>query len=154
MLTWRARWNELQPLVHLRETVRDITPDSLKVSALELSWYMRNQLLRDADWAGMAHSLEIRVPLVDINVLRRLAPLFANYIPSKQDMAQKLHKPLPAEILNRSKTGFSVPVRDWLTEGNAVCAAEHGLRGWAKVVKKYYEADTSSLRNSAAIINT
>ena len=30
---------------------------------------MRNQLLRDADWAGMAHSLEIRTPLVDIAAL-------------------------------------------------------------------------------------
>lgn len=28
-----------------------------KVAALELAWYMRNQLLRDADWAGMAHSV-------------------------------------------------------------------------------------------------
>ena len=27
--------------------------------------YMRNQLLRDTDWASMAHSLEVRVPLVD-----------------------------------------------------------------------------------------
>jgi len=31
---------------------------------------MRNQLLRDADWAGMAHSVEILVPLVDIELLR------------------------------------------------------------------------------------
>jgi len=33
---------------------------------------MRNQLLRDADWAGMAHSLEIRVPLVDVELLELL----------------------------------------------------------------------------------
>ena len=31
--------------------------------------YMRNQLLRDADWASMAHSLEVRVPLVDAVLL-------------------------------------------------------------------------------------
>jgi asparagine synthase (glutamine-hydrolysing) len=36
---------------------------------------MRNQLLCDADWAGMAHSLEIRVPLVDFTLLRALAPV-------------------------------------------------------------------------------
>ena len=36
---------------------------------------MRNQLLRDADWAGMAHSLEIRVPLVDFTLLGALAPV-------------------------------------------------------------------------------
>jgi len=34
-----------------------------RVSVLETALYMRNQLLRDADWAGMAHSIEIRVPM-------------------------------------------------------------------------------------------
>ncbi len=149
----RTGWNELQPLLHLEETVREIDSDYLKVSALEMSWYMRNQLLRDADWAGMAHSLEIRVPLADINVLRSLVTLFASYTPSKQDMARKLYKPLPADILNRSKTGFSVPVREWLLEENPSDFTGRGLRGWAKAVKSYYEADTASLKNSRKIIN-
>jgi len=35
---------------------------------------MRNQLVRDTDWAGMAHGAEIRTPLVDVTVLERLAP--------------------------------------------------------------------------------
>ena len=49
------------------------TPQSAlaKVAALETSLYMRNQLLRDADWAGMAHGLEVRVPLVDGRCSRR-----------------------------------------------------------------------------------
>ena len=49
----------------LEATIRGLRQPQSRVAALELSWYMRNQLLRDADWAGMAHSLEIRVPLVD-----------------------------------------------------------------------------------------
>ena len=36
---------------------------------------MRHQLLRDADWAGMAHGVEIRVPLVDVTLLKSVAPL-------------------------------------------------------------------------------
>ncbi len=36
-----------------------------RVCALESTHYLRNQLLRDADWAGMAHGVEIRVPLAD-----------------------------------------------------------------------------------------
>ena len=46
-----------------------------KVASLEASLYMRNQLLRDADWASMAHSLEVRVPLVDVPLLRAVAPM-------------------------------------------------------------------------------
>src|SRR6185436_8118432 len=56
-----------------------ITPDPLtpygRVASLEASLYMRNQLLRDADWASMAHSVEVRTPLVDIALLRQIAPL-------------------------------------------------------------------------------
>ena len=39
--------------------------DFSRVAVLESMFYLRNQLLRDADWAGLAHSLEIRTPLVD-----------------------------------------------------------------------------------------
>ena len=41
-----------------------------RVSTLESALYMRNQLLRDTDWASMAHSLEARVPLVDATLLQ------------------------------------------------------------------------------------
>ena len=46
-----------------------------RVCALESTCYLRNQLLRDADWAGMAHGVEIRVPLADSALLRTLAPV-------------------------------------------------------------------------------
>jgi asparagine synthase (glutamine-hydrolysing) len=104
--------------------------DWLRVSALETSYYMRSQLLRDADWAGMAHSIEIRVPLVDMTLLRQLAPLRASrFAPHKPGVANCLKKPLPQEILSRPKTGFSVPVREWMHG-----PLTRGLRSWAKYV--------------------
>jgi hypothetical protein len=45
-----------------------------RVAALETALYMRNQLLRDADWAGMSHGVEIRVPYVDPFFLAALPP--------------------------------------------------------------------------------
>src|SRR5665647_1920952 len=45
----------------------------VKVSALEARWYMRNQLLRDTDWASMTHSVEVRVPLVDWALWREVS---------------------------------------------------------------------------------
>ena len=44
------------------------------IAALELSWYMRSQLLRDTDWAGMAHGLEVRTPFVDVPFFEALVP--------------------------------------------------------------------------------
>jgi asparagine synthase (glutamine-hydrolysing) len=118
----------------LSETIGDIGQARVSMTALESAWYMRNQLLRDADWASMAHSLEIRTPLVDIALLRALAPMIAgSRPPTKNDMATSLAKPLPPEILHRPKTGFSIPVRDWV--GGEKQATRGGdYRDWARYI--------------------
>src|SRR5438874_6467850 len=114
----KAGWAELQTLLRLDETLDGIKNPRLKVSALEMNWYMRNQLLRDSDWAGMGHSVEIRVPLVDVDLLRAIGPLLASkQPPSKRDIAQSAVSQFPSSILDRPKTGFQIPVRDWLMAG-------------------------------------
>ncbi len=118
----------------LRQTAAPIASPRAKLTALESAWYMQNQLLRDSDWAGMAHSLEIRVPLVDIALLRALAPMINGARPpGKADMAASPAQALPEAVLNRKKTGFSVPVRDWLG-ADEPGTQERGLRGWARIV--------------------
>lgn len=117
----------------LAETVAGLRGGRAKVTMLEATWYMRNQLLRDADWAGMAHSLEIRVPLVDAELYRAALPLLlAAPGERKAETLGMLGLALPDELLNRRKTGFTVPLRDWLGgEPDPQPAAERGLRGWA-----------------------
>jgi asparagine synthase (glutamine-hydrolysing) len=133
----REGWRELQTLVRLDDSIRGICNAHHKISALEMEWYMRNQLLRDTDWASMAHSLEVRVPLVDLELLRTVAAISnQDDYPTKKDMAGSPKKPLSAEVLNRRKTGFSIPVREWLLDGEEQSNADRGLRGWAKYVYK------------------
>lgn len=126
-------WNELKTLPRLEETVRGIKNEHLKISAFESIWYMRNQLLRDADWAGMANSLEIRVPLVDVNLNRAIAPLLASCNPpGKLELASVPTMPFPQGILERRKTGFSVPLRHWLMEPSDNVPRDRSLRRWAR----------------------
>ena len=77
----------LRRLDPIRGLAASITPDPCtdvgRLCALESSHYLRNQLLRDADWAGMAHSLEIRVPLVDVKLLTDFAPTLAALTPGQ-----------------------------------------------------------------------
>lgn len=135
----REGWRELQPLVRLEATIHGIKEKHLKVSALEFTMYMRNQLLRDTDWAGMAHSLEIRVPLVDLELFRSITPLLVlREPPTKLDMALSPYPPLPDEVINRRKTGFSVPMSFWLQQANAVDNRQYGLRDWALNVYEGY----------------
>ena len=45
---------------------------TLAVAQLENYFYLRNQLLRDSDWASMYHSIELRTPFVDYFLLKDL----------------------------------------------------------------------------------
>ncbi len=136
----RAGWQQLASIPSIERDIAQIGLSRSAVSCLESCWYMRNQLLRDADWAGMAHSLEIRVPLVDIELLRSTKQWTANgATPGKQILSEVPLRPLPEGVRYRPKTGFSVPVREWLFALGAANVApmknsDRGLRAWAKVV--------------------
>lgn len=116
----------------------DTDGDLYRVSLLESSLYMRNQLLRDSDWAGMAHSLEIRLPLVDAEVSRQLAARIADFADGrgKHILATSPSKPLPSAIVDRKKTGFGVPVSTWLGGDSKTSLS----RDWAgRVLDSYVE---------------
>lgn len=121
----------------IMESIRGaMTPDPgtpfARVAALESALFMRNQLLRDIDWASMAHSLEVRVPLVDAFLLRQVAPaVFSTRKRNgKELLARAPRQPLPDAIIKRKKTGFTVPIRDWLA-GHHDVTKHFGMRPWA-----------------------
>ena len=121
----------LNPISSLNDEVEKLPSNHHRVAALETIGYMRNTLLRDTDWAGMAHSLEIRVPLVDVKVLQDLSPLMGskkNF--NKKTMAQAVWEKIPTQLLNRPKTGFCFPTQEWTSDNTK----ERGLRGWARVI--------------------
>jgi asparagine synthase (glutamine-hydrolysing) len=104
----------------LLELDRLLTPDPgsdhARVSVMESGAYMRNQLLRDSDWASMAHSIELRVPLVDSVLATTLAPRMPAAVksPAKAALARVPSRPFPDSIINRPKTGFETPVANWI----------------------------------------
>src|SRR5262249_26832221 len=139
----REGMHRLKPFDRLaRSIVPDPGSDIARVSVLESSNYMRHQLLRDADWAGMAHGVEIRVPLVDVALLKSIAPTFPSLVPGagKAALAQAPSRPLPDELVARAKTGFAVPTGAWMarTAGTKPPDAQRpkGLvsRDWSRVV--------------------
>ncbi|MDQ3524030.1 MAG: asparagine synthase (glutamine-hydrolyzing) [Chloroflexota bacterium] len=100
------------------------------VSGLELTRYMRNQLLRDSDVMSMAHGLELRLPLVDQRLFDTIAAVpAAQRLKPGKGLLRAAVPELPAEVLNAPKRGFSFPVRKWLEEdfGGAFVEAGRGL---------------------------
>ena len=115
-------------------------PLYVQIAALESCWYMRNQLLRDTDWSSMAHGVEVRVPFVDFALMESLGPAIASKAPpSKRDLAACSER-IPAAIYERSKTGFTTPVRQWIAERERNRA--RGLRGWAGKVHERFRVDS------------
>lgn len=114
------------------------------IGLLESTLYMRNQLLRDSDWAGMAHSLEMRTPFVDIKLLEGLGPYTSGFVrgAGKMMLAKSPQRPLPATVVNRTKTGFSTPISQWLSNPNSVtnlpktASGEPWARCWARIVSE------------------
>jgi asparagine synthase (glutamine-hydrolysing) len=110
----------------------------LALGQIESMTYMRNQLLRDSDWASMDHSVELRTPLVDATLLSALAPMlgaFATRRP-KRWLAEAPARRLPAEVTARRKSGFGIPIQTWL----AGLDSRTPPPTWHREVARAYEA--------------
>lgn len=134
----------LERLDLIRSLGHSLTPEPGStagcVTALESSHYMRDQLLRDADWAGMAQSVEIRTPLVDASLLRDVAPIIPRLAPGegKQSLARAPREPVPDVVVGRAKTGFTVPTGAWMAQRSGISGppASKGIvsRRWSGFV--------------------
>ncbi len=85
------------------------------VSALELTRYLRNQLLRDADAMSMAFGLEVRTPYLDAAVVAAAYAMpTAIRIQREKQLIRQLVPELPAWIASRPKQCFQFPFEAWL----------------------------------------
>jgi asparagine synthase (glutamine-hydrolysing) len=89
------------------------------VSRAELTTYTLNQLLRDTDVMSMAHSLEVRVPLLDHRLVEAVVALPQRVKTQGTGMkplfGAALGDLLPPAVRNRTeKTGFVFPFSDWM----------------------------------------
>lgn len=94
-------------------------PDAgLRLAALESGLYLRNQLLKDADFMSMWHGLEVRVPFLDrglLRLLRRIPSGIRFAVPgTKRLLIDAMRTELPREVWDRPKQGFTFPFSDWM----------------------------------------
>jgi asparagine synthase (glutamine-hydrolysing) len=121
----------------------------IAVHQMESSLYMRHQLLRDSDWASMAHSLELRVPFVDIRLRDQIAAL--GFEPARRAgkgfIARVVAPELPAAVASRAKTGFTIPIARAVGDGDA--RALQGGLGARRIALRVLEAFGIPLRMEA-----
>ncbi|MFN0220009.1 MAG: asparagine synthase (glutamine-hydrolyzing) [Hyphomicrobium sp.] len=141
----REGLRRLAPLQRIASVIDPMPQTAFgRVAALESSLYMRNQLLRDTDWTSMAHSLEVRVPLVDSQLLGDVtAETHAlQGGDGKAFLAGAPTRPLPDNIAKRAKTGFTTPIEHWMKkllsrrEGSKHAGAP-ATKSWARDWSSY-----------------
>jgi asparagine synthase (glutamine-hydrolysing) len=80
---------------------------------------MGNTLLRDSDYNSMRHSLELRVPFLDFNVVDYVCMLKGSTkatgrVTNKQLLRAASADLIPHHLVNRPKTGFGLPMWEWM----------------------------------------
>ena len=101
---------------------------------LDVHQWMPKDILLKADKLSMASSLELRVPLLDVELMNLAQTIPAKYLinqnNTKDVFREAANRHLPNEWANREKSGFPVPIKAWLKEGTGYLA-----------VKALFEAD-------------
>ncbi len=95
-------------------TDRDIVS---RLTEIDIHSYMLDDILVKVDRMSMAHSLEVRSPLLDHNVVELAAQIPTRWKirggRGKYIFRETLRDKLPKPSIKKGKQGFSVPLRDW-----------------------------------------
>jgi asparagine synthase (glutamine-hydrolysing) len=128
-------WHWLSDAVDEADSLDGFT----KVSWLELRSYLVNTLLRDTDAMSMHHSLEVRVPFLDLPLVECLLSLSGSQKGWRKSpkwlLVQALRDVLPEETVAQRKRTFTFPWDNWL-RGALKERVARGLADWTPVLRE------------------
>ena len=117
--------------------------------AFDYLMYLQNDILVKVDRAGMSVSLENREPLLDHRIVEFAAQLPANYkydgITTKRILKDIVYEFVPRELMDRPKTGFSIPLRHWL---------KNDLNGMLKETLNFKDLENQGVLNPRFVEET
>ncbi|WP_186668836.1 asparagine synthase (glutamine-hydrolyzing) [Sporosarcina sp. BP05] len=94
--------------------------DVTKMQYLDLHLWLVDDILLKADKMSMAHSIDVRMPFLDREVIKIASKVPTKYrvndIDTKYAFRIAAKRTLPEEYANRKKIGFPVPIRHWIRE--------------------------------------
>ena len=124
---------ELNIIENLENDIKDFDNDPMLITYLETEYYLCSRLLRDADWATMSNSVEMRTPYVDWTFFNDLIPLLKSNIKiNKHTLLDCYKEKLPKKLYTRKKTGFSIPYKKYFNlSNNNKNEQSSSLKNWA-----------------------
>lgn len=117
--------------------------DVTKMQYLDLKLWLPGDILLKADKMSMAHSLELRVPFLDKEVMSLASELPSNLrvndIDTKYALRAASKEVLPEEWAKREKVGFPVPMRHWLREEKYYNIVKEAFS--SDIAKQFFHSD-------------
>jgi asparagine synthase (glutamine-hydrolysing) len=100
-------------------TVYDLNYDKYKdllsiPLTIDSKLYLCDDILTKVDRSAMASSLEGREPMLDHRLIEFAAMLPSRYKNNKMILKDIVHEYVPVQLMNRPKSGFSIPLESWL----------------------------------------
>jgi asparagine synthase (glutamine-hydrolysing) len=118
----------------------------------DLAYYLPGDILTKVDIATMANSLELRSPMLDVNVVEWGVSLPDKYkikgFETKHILKDVARSLVPAELIDRPKMGFGIPRAEWLRTGmkemviDTLTDNTASQRGWFNPIEVKKTIDT------------
>ena len=148
----KEAYDILQPKYRVGPTAREVAApiydrvkdlsELEKKQYLDLNLWLPGDILLKADKMSMAHSLELRVPYLDREVLREAETYPVSYKlrgDTKAVLRTAANKTLPDAWANRTKKGFPVPIAKWLEDPEF--SAKVRAKFESDVAAEYFDQD-------------
>jgi asparagine synthase (glutamine-hydrolysing) len=149
-------YNSLNVLRDYYDKACTVDPLS-RIQYVDIKTYLTDDILVKVDRASMAHSLEVRAPILDHKLMELAAKMPSSLklrgMNGKYILKKALEKVLPQSVLRRRKMGFAVPISEWFRNdlkefGHAVLFSGHEsalLNGFT--IRRMWEEHQGGLRD-------
>ncbi|HTM99048.1 MAG TPA: asparagine synthase (glutamine-hydrolyzing) [Pedobacter sp.] len=118
----KSRIDQLLEKFPLEKEIQKLE-DGERASWMETNLFMKNQLLKDTDYMSMSHSIEVRVPFLDQELIKALYHISSELKFGDQPkglLIDSFKDILPEAIWNRPKMGFTFPLQGWLRQNKRI----------------------------------
>ena len=103
---------------HIGRQLEGAEDNFAAISRLEIGMYAANKLLADGDVMSMSRGLEVRFPLLDVDLIATAMSLPARSKKSSKSIAKpalvNAIPGFPLDLMHREKRGFTLPLERWL----------------------------------------
>lgn len=108
------------------------------ISILELTQYCANKLLQDGDVMSMSSGLELRFPLLDVDLIRSVlnTPQKQKLMSGKarhNKMFATTVSALPVDLIDNKKRGFTVPIKHWMRRSEFLEPRTENVKVWDRL---------------------